>query len=92
MSKKNNLLISSTIKAKSWLNNIDDNYSKIKIKELLDDNDKTNLIEAFHKNLEFGTGGLRGEIGIGSNKINNYTIGLATQGLSNYLKKKLMDL
>tara|TARA_Y200000002_G_scaffold381334_1_gene395077 strand:+ start:2861 stop:4558 length:1698 start_codon:yes stop_codon:yes gene_type:complete len=88
MSKKKNLLISSTIKAKSWLNNIDDNYSKIKIKELLDDNDKTNLIEAFHKNLEFGTGGLRGEIGIGSNKINNYTIGLATQGLSNYLKKK----
>ena len=87
MSKKNNLLISSTIKAKSWLNNIDDNYSKIKIKELLDDNDKTNLIEAFHKNLEFGTGGLRGVIGIGSNKINNYTIGLATQGLSNYLKK-----
>ena len=89
MSKKKKLLISSTEKANNWLSIIDDNNDKVKIKKLLDDNDKTNLIEAFHKNLEFGTGGMRGEIGIGSNKINNYTIGLATQGLSNYLKKKV---
>jgi phosphoglucomutase len=92
MSKKKKLLISSTEKANNWLSIIDDNNDKVKIKKLLDDNDKTNLIEAFHKNLEFGTGGMRGEIGIGSNKINNYTIGLATQGLSNYLKKKLREI
>ena len=89
MSKKNNLLFISTARAKNWLNIIDNNDDVAKIKNLLNDNDKTNLIEAFNKNLEFGTGGLRGEIGIGTNKINNYTIGLATQGLSNYLKKKI---
>jgi len=89
MSEKNNLLLSSTERANNWLNIIDNYDDIIKIKKLLDDNDKTNLIEAFHKNLEFGTGGMRGEIGIGSNKINKYTIGLATQGLANYLKKKI---
>ena len=88
MSEKNDLILLSTERANSWLNIIDNYDDIIKIKELLDSNDKTNLIESFHKNLEFGTGGMRGEIGIGSNKINKYTIGLATQGLANYLKKK----
>ena len=89
MSEKNDLILSSTERANSWLNIIDNYDDIIKIKELLDSKDKTNLIESFHKNLEFGTGGMRGEIGIGSNKINKYTIGLATQGLANYLKKKI---
>ncbi len=89
MSEKNDLILLSSERANSWLNIIDNYDDIIKIKELLDSNDKTNLIESFHKNLEFGTGGMRGEIGIGSNKINKYTIGLATQGLANYLKKKI---
>ena len=58
---------------------------------MLDDKDKTNLVEAFYKDLEFGTGGLRGIMGAGSNRMNIYTVGMATQGLANYLKKNFSD-
>ena len=59
---------------------------------MLENDDKTELIEAFYKDLEFGTGGLRGIMGVGSNRMNIYTVGAATQGLSNYLKKNFKDL
>lgn len=59
---------------------------------MLENEDKTELIEAFYKDLEFGTGGLRGIMGAGSNRVNIYTVGAATQGLSNYLKKNFKDL
>jgi phosphoglucomutase len=73
-------------KAQAWLNsNIDEN-SKAEIQALLNAQDQTELIDSFYKDLEFGTGGLRGLMGVGSNRMNVYTIGMATQGLANYLK------
>ena len=73
-------------KAQAWLNsNIDEN-SKAEIHALLNAQDQTELIDSFYKDLEFGTGGLRGLMGVGSNRMNVYTIGMATQGLANYLK------
>ncbi len=72
-------------KAEAWLNSNIDQDSKDEIKALMQNEEA--LTDAFYKDLEFGTGGLRGVMGIGSNRINKYTIGMATQGLSNYLKK-----
>lgn len=69
-----------------WLNGNYDQATKAEIRKLLDAGAYTELTDAFYKDLEFGTGGLRGIMGIGSNRINRYTIGAATQGLSNYLK------
>lgn len=69
-----------------WLQSSIDSSDKKLIQELVDKNDETELTDAFYKDLEFGTGGLRGIMGLGSNRINKYTIGAATQGLSNYLK------
>src|SRR6056297_894818 len=75
-------------KAKKWLHsNIIDNESKERIKYMIE-NDENELIESFYKDLEFGTGGLRGIMGVGTNRVNIYTIGMATQGLSNYLKQQ----
>ncbi len=81
------LLQQSRKTAESWLASSIDEESKKQVKELLDKADTRPLIDSFYKNLEFGTGGLRGIMGIGSNCINQYTIGAATQGLANYLKK-----
>jgi phosphoglucomutase len=75
-------------KAQQWLQSNIDEDSRNAIKKMLNDPDDTALTEAFYKDLEFGTGGLRGVMGIGSNYINRYTIGMATQGLSNYLKSQ----
>jgi len=75
-------------KAQKWLHsNIIDNESKGRIKYMIE-NDENELIESFYKDLAFGTGGLRGIMGTGTNRINIYTIGMATQGLSNYLKQQ----
>ncbi|MGF1635628.1 MAG: phospho-sugar mutase [Cyclobacteriaceae bacterium] len=74
-------------KATEWLNAGIDEDAKSEINRLLNAENSTELIDAFYKDLEFGTGGLRGIMGIGSNRINKYTIGKATQGLSNYLLK-----
>lgn len=76
------------IKAKQWLSskNLDDAARK-EVEAMTASTDKSQLIECFYRDLEFGTGGLRGIMGIGSNRINKYTIGMATQGLANYLKK-----
>ncbi len=72
-------------KAEGWYNSNIDEQSKTEIRLLLDSPDKTELIDSFYRDLEFGTGGLRGVMGVGSNRINVYTIGMATQGLANYL-------
>ncbi|GAB3661785.1 phospho-sugar mutase [Echinicola sediminis] len=72
-------------KAETWLNSNIDQNSKEQIQQLLKAEDRSELIDAFYKDLEFGTGGLRGVMGIGSNRMNVYTIGMATQGLANYL-------
>lgn len=74
-------------KANEWLTSNIDQQSKDEIQALLDDEDHTELIDSFYKDLEFGTGGLRGLMGVGSNRMNKYTVGKATQGLSNYLLK-----
>ncbi len=79
-------------KAEKWLNGNYDKDAKAKVKEMLESNDPTELIDAFYKNLEFGTGGLRGVMGTGSNRMNKYTVGAATQGLANYLKKEFSRL
>lgn len=71
-----------------WLNGNYDKATKAEIQELVDNNAITELTDSFYKSLEFGTGGLRGIMGAGSNRINKYTIGAATQGLANYLIKK----
>ena len=75
--------------ANSWLNSNIEEAEKEEIRSLLNNEDA--LAEAFYKDLEFGTGGLRGIMGIGSNRINKYTIGMATQGLANYLNKTYPD-
>lgn len=74
-------------KAESWLNSNIDEKSKKEIHALLDAPDKTELIDSFYRDLEFGTGGLRGITGVGSNRMNVYTVAMATQGLANYLLK-----
>lgn len=71
-----------------WLSGNYDEKTKSEIQELVDKNATTELTDAFYKSLEFGTGGLRGIMGAGSNRINKYTIGTATQGLANYLNNK----
>src|SRR5258706_5637012 len=78
-------------KINTWLNGNFDEATKNEIKKLLGENNENELTEAFYKNLEFGTGGLRGLMGAGTNRINKYTIGMATQGFSNYLKKTYGD-
>ncbi len=73
-------------KAQTWLNGNYDDETKKEIQSLIE-NDPTGLTDAFYQDLEFGTGGLRGIMGIGSNRMNKYTVGMATQGFANYLKK-----
>jgi phosphoglucomutase len=74
------------LKANEWLNGNYDNQTKEEVRQLLNNEDPTALIDAFYRDLEFGTGGLRGIMGVGTNRMNIYTVGAATQGLSNYLK------
>ena len=76
-----------TEKAQKWLTPAYDAETQAEVKRMLENEDKTELIECFYKDLEFGTGGLRGIMGAGSNRMNIYTVGAATQGLSNYLNK-----
>ena len=73
-------------KAQQWLDGNYDAETKAQVKHLIE-NDQKELVESFYKDLEFGTGGLRGIMGVGSNRMNIYTVGMATQGLANYLKK-----
>ena len=79
-------------KAEIWLGKDYDEATHNQVQAMLDNADPTDLIESFYKDLEFGTGGLRGIMGVGTNRINKYTVGAATQGLSNYLKKEFTHL
>ena len=88
----NELLKVVTAKAEKWLGAEYDEETRAAVKQMLENEDKTELIESFYKDLEFGTGGLRGIMGAGSNRMNIYTVGAATQGLSNYLKVAFKDL
>lgn len=86
------LMKTVTEKASVWLSEGYDNDTRCEVKRMLEADDKTELIESFYKDLEFGTGGLRGIMGVGSNRMNRYTVGSATQGLANYLKEAFADL
>ncbi len=86
------LLKSVKEKAMVWLTDQYDEATRAEVKQMLDAEDPTPLIEAFYKDLEFGTGGLRGIMGAGTNRMNIYTVGAATQGLANYLKEAFKDL
>ena len=92
MEKNDELLKNVTAKAQVWLGEAYDEETRAEVKRLLDDPDPTALIEAFYRDLEFGTGGLRGIMGAGSNRMNIYTVGAATQGFANYLKEAFADL
>ena len=81
-----------TEKAEKWLTPAYDAETQAEVKRMLENEDKTELIEAFYKDLEFGTGGLRGIMGVGTNRMNIYTVGAATQGLSNYLNANFKDM
>ena len=80
-----------TEKAEQWLTPAYDAETQAEVRRMLDNADKTELIDSFYKDLEFGTGGLRGIMGAGSNRMNIYTVGAATQGLANYLNKCFKD-
>ena len=77
-------------KAQEWLSDTFDQETKNEIQKLIDSN-SSDLADSFYKDLEFGTGGMRGVVGPGTNRINKYTLGKATQGLSNYLNKVIDD-
>ena len=86
------LIKTVTEKAKGWLGDGYDEETRKEVERMLNADDKTELIESFYKDLEFGTGGLRGIMGAGSNRMNIYTVGAATQGLANYLLEAFRDL
>lgn len=75
----------------TWISGNYDTETKSKIRALIDAGKETDLIDSFYKSLEFGTGGMRGEMGVGCNRMNKYTVGAATQGFVNYLKMSLKD-
>lgn len=91
MENNSELIALCEAKAQQWLTPVFDADTQTAVKAMLENEDKTDLIECFYKNLEFGTGGLRGIMGAGSNRMNVYTVGMATQGFANYLKKNFAD-
>ena len=92
MANNEELLKAVTAKATEWLSDGYDDETRREVKKLIEADDKSELIESFYRDLEFGTGGLRGIMGVGSNRMNRYTVGAATQGLANYLKEAFADL
>ncbi len=89
---ENQELIEVRAKAQKWLSDTYDAETRAQVQALLDNEDSTELVDSFYRSLEFGTGGLRGIMGVGTNRMNIYTVGAATQGLSNYLKKNFAGL
>lgn len=81
-----------TEKAQQWLTPAYDAETQAEVKRMIENEDKTDLIDSFYRDLEFGTGGLRGIMGAGSNRMNIYTVGAATQGMANYLNKNFAGL
>jgi len=86
------LIKDCTAKAQAWLGDGFDAETKAEVKAMLEAEDKTALIDAFYQNLEFGTGGLRGIMGAGTNRMNKYVVGMATQGFANYINKAFPDI
>ena len=91
MESNQELIISCENKAKEWLSSSFNEETRKEVQAMLDNSDKTELIDSFYKDLEFGTGGVRGIMGAGSNRMNIYTVGMATQGFANYLKKSFAN-
>ena len=84
----NELIKYCEAEAQKWLaSDVYDAETKAEVKSMLDNEDKTALIDAFYQTLEFGTGGLRGIMGVGNNRMNKYVVGMATQGFANYINK-----
>ena len=86
------LLAQCEAKAQAWLSPAFDEETRNAVQAMLDNEDKTDLIDAFYQNLEFGTGGLRGIMGPGTNRMNKYVVGMATQGFANYINKAFPDI
>ena len=91
MSNNQTLIAQCEEKARQWLSPAFDEETRSAVEAMINNADKADLIESFYKDLEFGTGGLRGIMGAGSNRMNIYTVGMATQGFANYLKINLKD-
>lgn len=87
MANNSELIAQCEERAKQWLTPAFDEETRNAVQAMLDNEDKTDLIDAFYQNLEFGTGGLRGIMGVGTNRMNKYIVGMATQGFANYLRK-----
>ena len=87
MDNNSQLIAQCEEKAKQWLSPAFDEETRKQVQEMLDNEDKAALVDAFYQNLEFGTGGLRGIMGAGTNRMNKYIVGMATQGFANYLLK-----
>jgi phosphoglucomutase len=87
MATNQEVLEAVKLRAAEWLTDVYDEATKSEVRRMLNNEDPTELIDSFYRDLEFGTGGLRGIMGAGTNRMNIYTVGAATQGLSNYLKK-----
>ena len=86
MDNNQTLIAQCEAKARQWLSPAFDEKTRSAVEAMIKNEDKADLIESFYKDLEFGTGGLRGIMGAGSNRMNIYTVGMATQGFANYLK------
>ena len=91
MSNNQTLIAQCEEKARQWLSPAFDEETRSAVEAMINNEDKADLIESFYKDLEFGTGGLRGIMGAGSNRMNIYTVGMATQGFANYLKINFKD-
>ena len=87
MENNTELISQCEARAKEWLTPSFDEATKTEVQKMLDSEDKSALIDAFYQNLEFGTGGLRGIMGAGTNRMNKYIVGMATQGFANYILK-----
>ena len=87
MENNSQLIAQCVEKAQQWLSPAFDEETRRQVQEMIDKEDKTELVDAFYQNLEFGTGGLRGIMGAGTNRMNKYIVGMATQGFANYLLK-----
>lgn len=85
--EKSDILKQATAKAESWLSEAYDSHTREAVKQMLNSSDPTELTDSFYNDLEFGTGGLRGIMGVGTNRMNIYTVGAATQGFANYINK-----
>ncbi|MDY4852154.1 MAG: phospho-sugar mutase [Prevotella sp.] len=91
MENNSQLIAQCEATAKQWLSPAFDEETRKAVEQMLANEDKTDLIDAFYQNLEFGTGGLRGIMGVGTNRMNKYIVGMATQGFANYLIKAFPD-